>query len=246
MACWWDRRWWRHRKRQPTIRRRREFTCRTSLRGSRHGRRPVEGGASGDCQGRETPPRSAKVHPSVRCRHHQFGRRNRARCRPNASASISRRVVERPRPPRWVRARRPSARPQPGLWCASTRPSEHRQTLYLDSVARGEEGRGRGAVGHVDDLVAALSRPGRPAARPAPHHREGRGAAAALGPGPLVVATDPAASRSTFRASLSNAFSSTALNFSAGARACFALSPRFASQRARVHPSRLAAGGDVR
>ena len=43
-----------------------------------------------------------------------------------------------------------------------------------------------------------------------------------------VVATDPAASRSTFRASLSNAFSSTALNFSAGARACFALSPRFA------------------
>ena len=43
-----------------------------------------------------------------------------------------------------------------------------------------------------------------------------------------IVATDPAASRSTFRASLSNAFSSTALNFSAGARACFALSPRFA------------------
>ena len=42
------------------------------------------------------------------------------------------------------------------------------------------------------------------------------------------MATDPAASRSTFRASLSNAFSSTALNFSAGARACFALSPRFA------------------
>ena len=174
--------------------------------------------------------------------------------RANASQHDVQRVVQRPRHAEVEAVR--AARGRPGVRVDAQ--AEHRRDVD-DPVARGEEGRGRGAVGHVDDLVAVLVLAGRRRGQ-LRNLREGRRGAAALGPSPpafvgmmiaamaswgislvvdpkckrrtratnSVVATDPAASRSTFRASLSNAFSSTALNFSAGARACFALSPRFA------------------
>ena len=99
--------------------------------------------------------------------------------RPNASQHDIQRVVQRPRHAEVEAVR--AARGRPGVRVDAQ--AEHRRDVD-DPVARGEEGRGRGAVGHVDDLVAVLVLAGRRRGQ-LRDLREGRRGAAALGPGPL-------------------------------------------------------------
>ena len=98
--------------------------------------------------------------------------------RPNASQHEIQRVVQRPRHAEVEAVR--AARGRPGVRVDAQ--AEHRRDVD-DPVARGEEGRGRGAVGHVDDLVAVLVLAGRRRGQ-LRDLREGRRGAAALGPGP--------------------------------------------------------------
>ena len=98
--------------------------------------------------------------------------------RPNARQHDIQRVVQRPRHAEVEAVR--AARGRPGVRVDAQ--AEHRRDVD-DPVARGEEGCGRGAVGHVDDLVAVLVLAGRRRGQ-LRDHREGRRGAAALGPGP--------------------------------------------------------------
>ena len=98
--------------------------------------------------------------------------------RANARQHDVQRVVERPRHAEVEAVR--AARGRPGVRVDAQ--AEHRRDVD-DPVARGEEGRGRGAVGHVDDLVAVLVLAGRRRGQ-LRDLREGRRGAAALGPGP--------------------------------------------------------------